>query len=114
MGPYLLFIYLHDVADEVTGKTRLYANDTSLNYSSSDLAEIEIVLNDDLEQLKEWANKWLIMFNPLKTKVKLISNIVHDYDLRLIYDKTNFNIVETHKHLGIHLSTNNKWTKHKL
>ena len=76
------------------------------------MAEIEIVLNDDLEKLKVWANKWLIMFNPLKTEVMLISNIFHDYDLRLTYDNTMLNIVETHKHLGIHLSSNNKWTKH--
>ena len=75
-----------------------------IRYSSSDLAEIEIVLNDDLGKLKEWANK--------KTEVMLISNIFHDYDPRPIYDDTLLNIVETHKHLGIRLSTNNKWTKY--
>ena len=112
LGPLLFFIYINDIADELTGKARLYADDTSLSYSSSDLAEIEIVLNDELGKLKEWANKWLIMFNPMKTEVMLISNIFHDDDLRLIYDNTPLNIVETHKHLGIHLSTNNKWTKH--
>ena len=47
-----------------------------------------------------------------KTEVMLISNIFYDYDLRLTYDNTRLNIVETHKHLGIHLSSNNKWTKH--
>ena len=103
---------INDIADELTGKARLYADDTSFSYSSSDLAEIEIVLNDDLGKLKIWANKWLLMFNPLKTEVMLISNSFHDYDLRLSYDNTPLNIVETHKHLGIYLSTNNKWTKH--
>ena len=93
-GPLLFFIYINDIADELTGKARLYTDDTSLSYSSSDLAEIEIVLNDDLGKLKEWANKWLIMFNPLKTEVMLISNIFHDYDLRLIYDNTPLD--ETH------------------
>ena len=112
LGPLLFLIYINNIADNLTGKARLFADDTSLSYSSSDLAEIEIVLNDDLEKLKVWANKWLIMFNPLKTEVMLISNIFHDYDLRLTYDNTRLNIVETHKHLGIHLSSNNKWTKH--
>ena len=112
LGPLLFLIYINDIADNLTGKARLFADDTSLSYSLSDLAEIEIVLNDDLEKLKVWANKWLIMFNPLKTEVMLISNIFHDYDLRLTYDNTRLNIVETHKHLGIHLSSNNKWTKH--
>ena len=112
LGPLLFLIYINDIVDELTGKARLYAHDTSLSYSSSDLAEIQILLNDDLGKLKEWAIKWLIMFNPLKTEVMLISNTFQDYDLRLIYDNTPLNIVETHKHLGIHLSTNNKWTKH--
>ena len=62
--------------------------------------------------MKEWALKWLINFNPAKTEVILVSYIFHDYDLRLTYDDAVLNIVETHKHLGIYLSANNKWTKH--
>ena len=62
--------------------------------------------------MKEWSLKWLINFNPAKTEVILVSNIFHDNDLRLTYDDAVLNIVETHKHLGIYLSANNKWTKH--
>ena len=42
----------------------------------------------------------------------LISNIFHDYDLSFIYDNAPLTIVDSHKHLGIHLASNNKWTKH--
>ena len=80
--------------------------------SSSILAEIETELNKDHKKLKEWATKWLISFSPAKTEVVLVSNIFHDYDLHLIYDDTALNSVEIHKHLGIYLSANNKWTKH--
>ena len=83
LGPLLFLIYINDIADTLLGKTRLYADDTSLSYSSSELAQIEIVLNNDLKKLKEWALKWLINFNPAKTEVMLVSNIFHDYDLRL-------------------------------
>ena len=62
--------------------------------------------------MKGWALKWLLNFNPAKTDVVLVSDIFHDYDLRLTYDDAVLNIVETHKHLGIYLSGNNKWTKH--
>ena len=31
---------------------------------------------------------------------------------RFIMDGTILKIVETHKHLGVHLSSNNKWSKH--
>ena len=33
LGPLLLFIYINDIADKLLGKTRLYADDTSLSYS---------------------------------------------------------------------------------
>ena len=112
LGPLLFLLYINDIADKLVGKTRLYADDTSLSFSSSILAEIETVLNNDLKQLKEWATKWLISFSPAKTEVVLVSNIFHDYDLHLIYDDTALNIVEIHKHLGIHLSANNRWTNH--
>ena len=94
------------------GKVRLYADDTSLSYSSSNLADIEMILINDLKKLKEWAEKWLIIFNPLKTEFMLISNIFHNYDLRLMYDNAPLSNVECHKHLSIHIASNNKWTKH--
>ena len=62
--------------------------------------------------MKELTLKWLINFNPAKPEVILVSNIFHDYALRLTYDNAVLSIVETHKHLGIYLSANNKWTKH--
>ena len=63
LGPLLslTYIIINDIADNLTDKARLFADDTSLSYSSSDLSEIEIVFNDGLEKLKVWANKWLIM-----------------------------------------------------
>ena len=44
------------------------------------MAEIEFVLNNNLEKLSNWANKRLITFNALKTEVILISNVFHDYN----------------------------------
>ena len=34
--PLLSLIYINDIADKLLGKMRLYADDTSLSYSSSD------------------------------------------------------------------------------
>ena len=42
----------------------------------------------------------------------LMSNIFYDDILHLYYNDNPLNIVETHKHLGTCLSTNNKSKKH--
>ena len=52
------------------------------------------------------------LINPLKTEVMLISNIFSDNNIELIMDNTVLKIVEIHKHLGVHLSSNNKWSEH--
>ena len=53
-----------------------------------------------------------LVFNPLETEFMLISNIFHNYDLHLMYDNAPLSYVESHKHLGIHIVSNNKWAKH--
>ena len=53
-------------------------------------------------------------FQSQKNEVMLISNDFNDNNFELLMDDTILNIVETHKHLqvGVHLSSNNKWSKH--
>ena len=83
LGPLLFLIYKNDISEDLTGLARLFADDTSLSYSSIDLHQIEMILNEDLRKLSVWAKKWLIVFNPLKTEVMLISNSFYDYNIDL-------------------------------
>ena len=45
LGPLLFLIYINDIADDLAGKTRLFADDTSLSFSSAGPVEIEININ---------------------------------------------------------------------
>ena len=59
---------------------RLPADDTSLFFIKEDPNVAEKLLNADLEKIAEWALKWLVKFNPLRTESLLISlkiNTVH-------------------------------------
>ena len=112
LGPLLFLIYINDISDELTGLARLFADDTSLSFSLPDVRYITRVLNHDLQTLSGWAKRWLIAFNPLKTEVMLISNIHIDQTVELVMDNTVLKVVDTHKHLGVLLSSNNKWTSH--
>lgn len=112
IGPLLILIFINDISDDLHGMTRLFADDTSLSYSSPNLRDMQRLINTDLERLSEWASRWLIMFNAQKTEVMLISNIHIDENIELKMDNTVLEIVNTHKHLGVTLSSNNKWNNH--
>ena len=71
---------------------RLFADDTSLSFSSASMAEIEFVLTNDLEKLSNWANKWLITFKAPVYLQDLLPDTVgatFSYDLR---NSANFEV----------------------
>ena len=57
------------ILERSSSLSRLFADDTSLGYSSRNVVEIENVINHDL-----WSTKWLMSFNPDKTEIILFSN----------------------------------------
>jgi hypothetical protein len=48
VGPLLFLIYINDIGEKLLSLSRLFADDTSLGYSSQNVVEIENVINHDL------------------------------------------------------------------
>ena len=62
---------------------RLFADDTSLSYSSRNYDIMKSDINNDLSKLNEWAKLWLVDFNPENTNALVIStSAVPHLDLR--------------------------------
>ena len=61
--------YLNDIGEKLLSLSRLFADDTSLGYSSQNVVEIENVINHDLCELNTWSTKWLLSFNPDKLRL---------------------------------------------
>ena len=111
LGPLLFLLYINDITDNVTNLARLFADDTSLAYSGDNFQIMETDINRDLRILNEWAETWLVDFNPKKTKALVISNTeVPNIDIEFNNEKVE--IVKDHKHLGVTLSFNGSWTSH--
>ena len=53
--PLLFLIYINDISDHLSSLVRLFADDTSLSYSSTNLLQIERKLNSDMNILNTWA-----------------------------------------------------------
>ena len=111
LGPLFFLIYVNDIADNLLSITRLFADDTSIASSSSNLMDIEGILNHDLRCITLWAKQWLVSFNPNKTEAILFSTVAV-FEPRLIFDNTELVFVDNHKHLGLTFSSDCKWHTH--
>ena len=112
MGPLLFFVYVNDIADNLLSLVRLFADESSLFFSASNLRDIEGVINHDLGLISAWAKKWLVDFNPIKTIAMLITLKPLDFLLLLDFNNTIINFVESHKHLGKTLAYKGQWHTH--
>ena len=92
--------------------TRLFADDSSLFYASANIADIDGIINHDLQMMSNWAKQWLVTFNPLKTEAVLFTLKKLDFFPHLIFDNVVINFVDSHKHLGVTISSNDQRHTH--
>jgi hypothetical protein len=65
------FVFINDIADNIQSLVRLFADDSSLIFSSTNPLEVEDRLNLDLQVLDNWAKQWLVDFNPKQMNIWL-------------------------------------------
>ena len=73
-GPLLCIVYINDIAEKLISLCRLFADDTSFNYSGDDDLQIKSAIDHDLKKLDEWSKTWPMCFNPNKTEIMMFSN----------------------------------------
>ena len=78
-----------------------------------DPSEVADMINEDLEQINQWAKKWHVTFSPPKTKELLISRIRNKpFHPPLKLDNVEITRVPQHKHLGLTLTSDLSWKTH--
>ena len=112
LGPLLFLVYVNDIADSLLSLTRLFADDSSLFYSTSSILDLQGIINHDLQILSACAKQWLVNFNPLKTE-GILFTLKQIFNLpQIFFDGILINFVTDHKHLGLTLNNKGKWSKH--
>ena len=113
LGPLMFLIYINDIVNSIQSNIRLFADDTSLYLIVDHPDTTAIALQNDISVITNWANKWLVNFNPAKTESLLISRKINKPDHpTLTMLNEDITEVETHKHLGIILSGDGSWHHH--
>ena len=117
ISPLLFLTYINDIDIQLNSNTiaSLFADDTTtwirdgkVRGSNRDLAQEEV------NKIVEWADKWKMAINSDKTRSMVTSPAEADltWDPALKIDGSRIKNTQDHKHLGIIVSNNLRFTKH--
>ena len=67
LGPILFLVYINDLEEGVTGKILKFADDTKLFRKVKEIGDKQN-LQDDIDKLVKWCEKWKMLFNFGKCK----------------------------------------------
>ncbi len=113
LGPLLFLIYINDIVNDIHSNIRLFADDTSLYIIVDDPITASATLNQDIEKIHQWSQKWLVKFNPSKTETMTFSRKVNKpHHPDLLMNGQILTKFREHKHLGLTLSEDGKWGPH--
>ena len=67
LGPILFLVYINDLEEGVTGNILKFADDTKLFTKTKEIGDKQNV-QDDIDKLVKWSEKWQMLFNFGKCK----------------------------------------------
>jgi hypothetical protein len=68
LGPLLFVIYINDLPPCTQSRVKLYADDTKV-YTAIRSQDDQRILQEDLDHLSEWSDKWKLKFHPGKCTI---------------------------------------------
>jgi hypothetical protein len=111
LGPTLFLIYINDIADGIRSNIRLFADDSIL-YREIKGPEDHQVLQQDLQTIFSWADRWQMAFNASKCQQLTITRKRNPSDFNYTVSKQVIQQVASHKYLGVTISSDLTFKEH--
>ena len=113
LGPILFIIFINDMPDKITSMVHLFADDTKISLRLTNQNQTNDLQND-IDRLDEWSDKWKLRFNIAKCKTMHIGyhNDKHIYQMGSGESRMYLNQVTSEKDLGITFQDDLQFTKH--
>ena len=105
LGPILFLIYINDLDDDITSKVLKFADDTKVFRKIKSDADRQH-LQDDLNKLIEWSEKWQMLFN--FGKCKCLHTGHGNENAQYTMGGTELNTTVKEKDLGLTISADMK------
>ena len=64
LGPVLFLVYINDIVEEIESNIDLFAADTCLFMVVGNPNAAGTILQNEINKITLWADKWLVRFNP--------------------------------------------------
>ena len=106
-GPILFLVYINDLPECVQSSTKLFADDCVLYRTINSR-----LLQEDLNSLQMWEDRWMMSFHPDKCQTLRITNKrkITEQDYHIHGHKLE--LVDSAKYLGVHLHRKLSWSPH--
>ncbi len=82
LGPVLFIIFINDLPEVISATSKLFADDTKIYKCIGDTSDC-IQLQNDIECLEKWAQKWNMRFHPGKCKVLRVGKEHPPYEYKM-------------------------------
>ena len=110
LGPSFFLYYINDMAENIRSKTRLFADDTIVYLTIT--SDSSVSLQDDLNKLAKWEERWNISFHPEKCNVLTISRKKQPIMTSYTLHGQQLEHVTTAKYLGVSITSDMNWNQH--
>ena len=115
LGPLLFSVFIDDLVDTCENQLYLYADDSTLFVpirSVNERASVFTSLNRDLENMRVWAAKWKVTFEPTKCKALMLSKKRTPAIPDLYFGNTKPAVERELSILGVAVDSKLLWSRH--
>ena len=115
LSPLLYNIYTADIPILDNCNTAIYADDTLIYCSNSDINTASLNVQIALDSISEWCKKWRIALNPSKCEAKIFTlrRPLEPTKLKILNSEINWNPSDQAiKYLGVYLDKKLSWKFH--
>jgi Reverse transcriptase (RNA-dependent DNA polymerase)/Endonuclease-reverse transcriptase len=114
LGPILFILFISDIPEHPKTDFSVFADDTAIYSSSLSIPQNMRYLQQHLDKLNIYYDKWKIKINPNKTESITFTNRrkIDTGSLTLKYDDTPIKTVDCIRYLGIYFQKNLKFNNH--
>ena len=113
LSPILFSIMINDLSESIDCPVALYADDCCFFQVGKNILNIHKCIEKNLNQVKQWSDKWGLKFSPTKSAAVLITKLRKLPNLRLEIGNMDIPFKTEYKYLGVFFQANRNYRYNK-